>query len=69
MLSEAANASCLAVTSSNPVQRTALAFRGADKEGPIGVVAEAPGSPASSLTHTCGRPTWGSCHCRSCPLL
>jgi hypothetical protein len=39
MFSEAASASCLAVTWSNPAWSTALAFRGADKEGPIRVVA------------------------------
>lgn len=54
MFSETANASCLALTWSNPTPRTALAFRGLDKEGPIGLAAQAPGSPAFSLAHTCG---------------
>lgn len=54
MFSEAANASCLAVTWSNPAWRTALTFRGPDKKGPIGSEAQAPGSPASSVDHTCG---------------
>lgn len=54
MFSETANASCLAVTWSNLTRRTALAFRGPDKEGPIGSAAQAPGSPASSLAHICG---------------
>lgn len=54
MFSEAANVPCLALTWSNPTQRTALAFRGLDKEGPIGLAVQASGSPAFSLAHTCG---------------
>lgn len=37
MFSEAANASCLAVTWSTPAQRPALTFRGPDKAGPYWV--------------------------------
>lgn len=50
MFSEAANVSCLAVAwAPPPAQRTALAFRGPDKEGPIGSAVQAPGSPALPL--------------------
>lgn len=53
MFSETASTSCLAVARSNPAWRTTLAFRGTDKEGPIGVVTQAPGSPSPSLVRTC----------------
>ena len=46
VFSGAASVSCLAVTWSSPSWRTALAFRGPDKESPIGWAALAP---------TCGR--------------
>ena len=54
MFSEAANASCLALTWNGRAPRTVLAFGGLDKEGPIGLAAQPPGSPAFSLAHTCG---------------
>lgn len=53
MFSETASMSCLAVARSNPEWRTTLAFRGTDKEGPIGVATQAPGSPSPSLVRTC----------------
>lgn len=60
VFSGAASVSCLAVTWSSPSWRTALAFRGPDKESPIGWAA---------LTPTCGRGVRPHRHHRFFPSL